>query len=116
LKLDGYSLNEAYEAVMEDYKAQISEFMTDAADNVKTSGPDNEENGNYAQADAAKILIEQLEKCQDLGPLSSYAKKKLKDAKDAAEILAVTYSINKNVKSDANTKEREQARPASANQ
>jgi hypothetical protein len=86
LKLDGYSLNEAYEAVMEDYKSQITEFMESAMDT-----PEKED--LRAQVGEVKAMLKQLETCEKLGPLSTFAKKKLSEANDAAAILRSTYSI-----------------------
>jgi hypothetical protein len=85
LKLDGYSLNEVYEAVMGDYKDQISEFMDSA------SGTEKED--LFVQAGEAKDLAKRLEHCKELGPLSTYAKKKQKEALDASDILKQTYGI-----------------------
>lgn len=85
LKLDGTSLNEVYEAMMEDYKDQISEFMDSA------SGTEKED--LFVQAGEVKDLAKRLEHCKELSPLSTYAKKKQKEALDASDILKQTYGI-----------------------
>ncbi len=87
LKLDGYSLNEAYQAIMEDYKNQISRLMEDAGD--------TEPEDRYVEAGDAKFVIQSLQACLKLSPLSNFAKQKQTETVNAAEALSDIFNIAK---------------------